>query len=82
MSAINLDPIIRFMKENPPLARIDSEKVASLQQVDEIIIENAKILLAYQAEMKGRTSKELLGQRHLKYRSQLLTQSLDSKETS
>ena len=58
---MNIEDILSFMRKNPPQRALTSDKI------DELILENAKILLAYQSDTKCKAHKEVYIQQYMKH---------------
>lgn len=55
----SIKEIISFMEQNPP-------KPLSLEDVDRLLIENAKIILAHQAEKSLQSSKNKFNPKYIR----------------
>lgn len=60
---VNISEIKQFMAKNKPVP------ASTAEGIDQILIDNAKILLAYQTEMKAKCSKDSYINRHYKHRN-------------
>lgn len=66
--------VIEFMKKNPP------RKALTSYEIDQMLIENAKNLLAYQAEISVKETREPLHTRYFKQSSLLVTSQQNREE--
>lgn len=61
MAEVSVQDIKRFMARHPPV------RPETKAGIDQIIVDNAKILLAYQAEIKAKSYKDAYCLKHYKH---------------